>query len=647
MAWSVAQIPVVCEFEDCDRPLPAYSGKGRPPKYHPECKVVLDKRRWRAKYQPPKAKLSKPVNREFSDSKGDADGRSQFRRPPDEFIEDRWAERISDEGWSRKDAAEYFGVDPSTITRWIAYVAKQARTEARRSRWKPPPEAEASLYDLAAFRERYFRTAEGEKYITADCHVRWIDVLERAVQEGTRQAIVAPPRHGKSEALVHKVIQLIIRNPNIRILWIGGNEEIAEVSTRLVMNELEGNERLIADFCGPGGSFKPAARTGAKWTTKELTVATRTRAIAGSTLKAVGQGGKILSRTADVLICDDLEDDQSTAQPKGRADTVRWFTKDVASRKTAKTAWFYIGSRQHPEDLISYLLGNPKWDVIVEQAHDDACDKPEQPFDAHVDCVLAPELRSFEFLMDQKHSMPIETFEMQFLNRPRSDGLTIFPRDVVEACRDYSRSLGEVPSGTRLIAGLDPASSGYQAAVLWAVHVESNTRFLVDVENIKGGGVVHMRSILERWTHKYPGLVEWVIEQNIVEDTLAHDTPLRELKQRLGFRFVPHKTGRNKWDLRMGVKGLVPAFEDRRIVLPYGDVESRAKVEPLINQFVNFTDNATSHQTSYKTDIVMAAWFPEATIQGWQREQMFGMSVERSGGGLGGLESFDGLLGGL
>ena len=64
-------------------------------------------------------------------------------------------------------------------------------------------------------------------------------------------------------------------------------------------------------------------------------------------------------------------------------------------------------------------------------------------------------------------------YEMVYLNVAMPDGLSLFDRIEIEACRDQKRDIGQVPPGTRLIAGLDPASTGYQAAFLWAYNAEN------------------------------------------------------------------------------------------------------------------------------------------------------------------------------
>lgn len=648
---------VICGRHDCSELLPP----GRHRYCSDRCRATVGTRRYRAK-RGNRAVVAaveadartKPSNVERIDRDESTDGRASARGGPgyDRFVETGWAETLDQGLASQQQAAEALNVPRAYISRWMAHRAEQLRLAQQRAGWERPAEAEATLGDFVAFRERYFRTPDGEPYHTRPYHARWITATLDALDHGGQLAILSPPRHGKTDLMAHFVVWLIVRNPNIRIIWVGGNEDIGDDATGVAFAELNDNQLLAEDFLGPGGTFRPGNRTGKSWRPAEFTVATRTIAMKSPTVVAVGRGGKLLSRDADLILCDDLEDDRSTAQPAQRTATKRWFSKDVASRKQRNTAWIYIGSRQHPEDLAGDLVGSPAWDSIVESAHDPACALPWDPppeveqaaaqlprrdADRHIDrwldelhsnCVLFPEVNPFSFLRRKRHTVGEHVWAMQWQNAPDVEGLTHFPRDVVEACRDRSRTIGDIPPGCRLIAGLDPATKGYQAAILWAVHVDTNTRFLVDLQNEKAGGTPHLRAILADWPIRY-GVTLWCIEQNIVDDVLRNDTVIRDLRARLNLRFVDHLTSAsNKFDKHMGVTSMVPLFERGLINLPYGDAVSQQTVEPYINQLVNYADQRSNHMTNWPTDLVMAGWFPEKTIQSWQHQQVAAMAVD-------------------
>ena len=46
-------------------------------------------------------------------------------------------------------------------------------------------------------------------------------------------------------------------------------------------------------------------------------------------------------------------------------------------------------------------------------------------------------------------------YEMVYLNVAMPDGLALFDREEIEACRNQKRDIGHVPHGTRLVQGWD------------------------------------------------------------------------------------------------------------------------------------------------------------------------------------------------
>jgi hypothetical protein len=598
---------VVCKRHDCDNPLPP----GRRDYCGDRCMKTVNMRRYRASKAAKADGVVKQVNRPVVEGDDSEDGRGSARGGPeyDRFVGDG-GPTLVDKGLTHDKIAEHYGVSRVTVTHWMAQYRKDLRVARERAGWKQGEEAKRALADFRFFRDRYFKIPrgpnKGKPYMTADFHMRWIDAVLEAIRTGGQLAIMSPPRHGKSDLMGHFCIWQILRDPDVCILWVGGSEDIAKKAVRMVRQQLETNELLVADFAGPGGVFQSRP-----WTDEEFIVATRTSAQRSPTMKAIGRGGTMLSLDADFIVSDDIESDKTTRQPAQRATTKQWFNSDLASRKEDHTAWMYIGSRQHPEDIWSSLLDNEEWEVVHETAHDPGCDLPVDDYDAHVDCVLFPQVRSYRYLMKKKRTVGDDIYEMQYLSAPRSDGL---------ACRDRSRTLGDIPPRTRLIAGLDPSGKNYTAAILWAVHVESNTRFLVDIFNERGSGILNMRAVFEAWELRYPALEGWAVEQNMIDDTLKNDVPMQELRTRLNMRFFPHLTGRNKWDTKLGVPGMKQAFADTRINLPYADEVTRGKVDVYINQLANFSDAVTSHQSQWRTDLVMAGWFPEKTVQQWCRE---------------------------
>lgn len=543
---------------------------------------------------------------------------------------------LNAEQMTQAEAAEALGFAQGSISKAVAgWKAKQkTRLAAEKYRVEDPcppflmENLDEMIEHFARFRSRMFLTPDGKQYLFPEHQRRWLKAILTALLTGGKLMILSPPRHGKTELLAHVHIWLLACvNPNLRVLQVGGNEDIASNTVRMAKENLDDNERLITEYCPPGKSFRPKSKEGKTWTDKKFTVATRTvPGIKSPTMMAVGRGGKLLSRDADLIVLDDIEDDDSTHTEESRQKTRNWFGLTVSTRKEATTAVVVIGSRVNPDDLYGYLLeeGGDDWTVIVEQMHDDACEYNDDDPENHVDCMLWPEYRDFNYMQEKKRDpLVAPIFEMSYQNHPQDKAIAVFPRDLVESTlREdlYAKQIPEKPH-IRLIAGLDPSGTGYQASFLWAVRLDTGERYAIDIENRLGGGIARAREVMRRWYEDY-GCRVWTVENNLYHGGIVKDEILRDWVQRVGIELIPHQTGKNKWDPGLGVSSLATQMNRGLIHIPWGDTESQLTFAEYRRQLINFSKDTVSKHRSRgtKTDIVMASWFPEETIQRWLRQ---------------------------
>ena len=160
-----------------------------------------------------------------------------------DYIEN-YAADVQAKNIQKKDVAEFYDVTKAVVTKMHeAYLIDKDNLEKQKD-WKTPEEAVKSLEKFEDFRDRYFQTETGDPYETADFHKKWISSILSAIDEGGEQMILSPPRHGKTDLLTHFAVWQICRNPNVRIMWVGGNEEIAKNAVGAVVDHLEHNEKL-------------------------------------------------------------------------------------------------------------------------------------------------------------------------------------------------------------------------------------------------------------------------------------------------------------------------------------------------------------------------------------------------------------------
>lgn len=568
---------------------------------------------------------------------------------------------------TQRDVARAVGVAPSTFSEdYTTFLMDQAN-DALGEDWEMSDEVRQMLcigeydYDpetddleewldravegFVRFRNRFFKLPRGKVYITKSFHRKWIRAVLRAIITGGRLEILSPPRHGKSELLVHFVDWLIARDPEFRIVWIGPNEPIAKRMVGAVKKTLESNVALIEACLGPGKSWAPTGRNKTSWGTTQLTVANRDPEVENKapSLTAVGRGGKVLSMDVDLLVLDDIEDYDSTKNDSNRSGTRHWMFNNVESRKEEHTAWLIIGSRQHPDDVYGYVIEDPEWETIVDSAHDEDCALDPADENIHIDCMLFPEVRSYRWLQSKFRTARANGLEanaeMVYLNDPRPRGMIVFDASRIELAKNHKRGIGvegmkeavaremgvdRINVNYHLVAGLDPSATGFQVGFLWGFVRELNKLYVVDIDTRQGGGIYAALELMVRW-HEMYDLKHWVWENNIMSEAdLLQNTDVRQFTELNHVYLEPHNTqGGNRNVPAIGVGAMSGLYETDppQVDIPWGTEEARSKSQQYITQMVKFVETAdTMTRVKRKTDVLMASWFPMKAIRRFRKE---------------------------
>lgn len=660
---------MICARTDCEVEFdPGNRGK----KYHsPTCRNIQNQRDYAATHSLKKREGTEPPTSKYRGKLYDLLISSGIGR---QAFEDKKTNR-----WVADQVEILTGSRPVNVTvgSSMRAVTSWYQDEDRRADWTmewevkiglmlhrqaPPtegPELEAWLDEAVDrfldFEARFWKlgTEPPLPFIRKPFHRRWVRAILKAIVTGGQLLILSPPRHGKTELLQHLCVWLICRQPNIRIIWVGPNGDIAEETVGAIREQLEINHELVAAVAGPGRQFAPLTRQGSKWSDKRFTVATRT--VVGQkapTMTAQGKGAKILSKDADLIVGDDIEDFDSTETAGQRESGRTWFMTQLESRKQVHTAWFCIGSRQHPDDLWGYLVDDPTWETIVESAHDQDCPLPRDEIEVHVDCMLFPEINPYVWLyakyIGSRSRGQEHLYEMVYLNNPRPDGTIHWTRELALKAANPNRGLGVADlwpkegeskflhqgSEFHLIGGLDPSAVMYQAAFCWGIELIYPDRitkreagmkeWMIDLDNRLGGGVdAFIDGPGDRWLKEYD-LRHWVIEDNLYRQAFSKHERLMRWAGAHSITIEPIQTGgQNKWDKSYGVGAMrqLWALDPIRVDLPYGDVESRLKVETYISQLLRFTDDPSKLKRR-TTDILMASWFPQRTALRYFNEML-------------------------
>ena len=186
------------------------------------------------------------------------------------------------------------------------------------------------------------------------------------IAEGTLKRLIInmPPRHTKSEfASFLLPAYLIGRNPTLKIIQATHTADLAVRFGRKVRDLLqtEGYTRIF-----PETTLHPDSKAAGKWET----LSEKDPAMRGE-YYAVGTGGAIAGRGADLFIIDDPHSEQDAMSKVALDDAYEWYTSGPRQRLQPGGAIVVVMTRWSMKDLTGHLLKdmsrskqNDQWELI-------------------------------------------------------------------------------------------------------------------------------------------------------------------------------------------------------------------------------------------------------------------------------------------
>lgn len=258
--------------------------------------------------------------------------------------------------------------------------------------------------------------------------------LERAEREPVRVLVSVPPRHGKTETILHAFAWWLSRNPRITCGYTGYATPFAWSKSGLA--------REYAKRAGV--QLRADAASKAEW-----------RTAAGGGLLATGVGGPLTGYGVDRLVIDDPHKNRREAESAvQRSHVLEWATSTAFTRLEPGGSVFVVHTRWHPSDLIGSLgkQDGVEWKTIDLPAISDS------------GTSLWPERWPVEALQRRRLEVGEYDWASLYQGQPRPRGGAVF--------RD-AHLYAALPQRFRITIGLDFAytaktSSDYSAAVVLA-----------------------------------------------------------------------------------------------------------------------------------------------------------------------------------
>jgi len=467
-----------------------------------------------------------------------------------------------------------------------------------------------------------------------------------------RILINIPPNHAKSMTVtVDYVTWQVCQNPNFRVLIVSQTQQLAAdflyaIKQRLTHPMYEQLQQAYA--AGVGFNSKSAS-----WQATRVTFGDELRESSEKdpNIEAVGIGGQIYGKRADMIIVDDAVTLKNANEFEKQ---IRWLTQDVRSRLNPTGKLVIIGTRVSAVDLYKeirsedrYPGGQVPWKYLAMPALLTTHNDPDQwetlwpasdaPFDGQVESDKTQEglypRWNGRNLYNERQAMDASTWALVYQQQDISDDAIFDPvcvRGSIDGMRRSGRLVPGNPghprdvNGFSFICGLDPAMVGDTAVVCYAIDRTTHKRYIVDAIKITRPTPAAIRQLIFDWTSLYQPS-EWIVEKNAFQSFLTQDEGIRQNLASRGVLLREHHTGTNKWDSGFGVASMSTLFgtkqidgkhhRDNLIHLPSDQTEN---IKALIEQLITW-----SPTTKGKTDMVMALWFCEIRAREMLNQGMY------------------------
>ena len=302
-----------------------------------------------------------------------------------------------------------------------------------------------------------------------------IAVLSRSLEEPIRLIVNVPPRHGKTETLLHYIAWRLLNRPWEKIVYVTFNADLSKRKSRLARQY----------SVRAGLKLRDDAQALNVWLTPDM---------GGGIFTSIGGG--LVGEGANVLIIDDPHKDRAEAESQAARDAVwDWYQGVARERLEPGGSIIVTHTRWHPDDLTGRLVelnAFENWTRINLKAIADV-DEPDRT----IGSPLWPERWPLEALEPLRLKSDYEWFS-KYQGEPRGRGESVF-NDV--------HFYDDLPKTYRVGLGIDMAytkktHSDWSVIIVMA---ESEGRFyVIDVKRVQVPAPQFAR-LLKTVKSSYPG----------------------------------------------------------------------------------------------------------------------------------------------
>jgi predicted phage terminase large subunit-like protein len=404
-------------------------------------------------------------------------------------------------------------------------------------------------------------------FIDGAHHKKMAAAFERVARGECKRLIInMPPRHTKSEFASYLLPAWFLgKFPKKKIIETAHTAELAVGFGRKVRNLVDSD---VYKSIFPGVGLQSDSKAAGRWATNQ-----------GGDYFAIGIGGAVTGKGADILIIDDPHSEQEAtlaeSNPEVYDRVYEWYTSGPRQRLQPGGSIVIVMTRWSKKDLTGQVLksaaqrSGEDWEVI------------EFPAILPNDLPLWPEFWPLEQLEALRNELPNGKWMAQYMQQPTSDVSAIVKREWWQTWEHDDPPHCEFTIQSWDTAFLKTQRSDYCACTTWGVFYQDNIRG-VSVPNI-----ILLNSFKRRM--EFPELKatafehykEWEPDSLIVEAKASGQPLIFELRA-MGIpvqEFVPSKGN----DKIARLNAVADIFASGRVWVP-----ETAWAEELIEEVASF-----------------------------------------------------------
>jgi predicted phage terminase large subunit-like protein len=344
-------------------------------------------------------------------------------------------------------------------------------TEAELRTWLTTLDATVEVEQKESCQEHFmdFVHRVWPDFIDGAHHSEMAAAFERVANGQCRRLIInMPPRHTKSEFASYLLPAWFLgKFPKKKVIQTSHTAELAVGFGRKVRNLVD-SDLYKAIF--PGVGLQVDSKAAGRWATNQ-----------GGDYFAIGVGGAVTGKGADILIIDDPHSEQEAAlsenNPEVYDKTYEWYTSGPRQRLQPGGAIIMVMTRWSKKDLTGQVVksaqqrSGEEWEVI------------EFPAILPDGLPLWPQFWKLQELLALKQELPNGKWMAQYMQQPTSDVSAIIKREWWKNWEHEDPPICEFIIQSWDTAFLKTERSDYSACTTWGVFYQENERGLM-VANI-------------------------------------------------------------------------------------------------------------------------------------------------------------------